>query len=137
MKQVIQLDAGGYFVGLTVADESPLEPGVFLIPAGAVDAPVPAIPEGHRAKWEGNWVFEDIPQPGPEPETPEPDPIEVTRAQAKSRLIDTDWAMLPDVNIVNRAEFEAYRAVVRSIYFSPVANPVWPERPEAVWEAQA
>jgi hypothetical protein len=72
MKQVIQLDAEGYFVGLTTADESPLEPGVFLIPAGAIDAPAPTIPEGQRAKWNGAWVFEDIPQPEPEPEPYEP-----------------------------------------------------------------
>jgi hypothetical protein len=72
MKQVIQLDADGYFVGFTTADESPLEPGVFLMPAGAIDAPVPSIPEGQRAKWNGAWVFEDIPQPEPEPEPDEP-----------------------------------------------------------------
>lgn len=71
MKQVVQLDAAGYFVGVTVADESPLEPGVFILPGGAVDAEVPNVPQGKRAKWEGAWVFEDIPQPAPEPE-PEP-----------------------------------------------------------------
>jgi hypothetical protein len=73
MKQVIQLDAEGYFIGLTIADESPLEPGVLLIPAGAIDAPVPAIPEGKLAKWNGAWVFEDAPEPEPEP-VPEPKP---------------------------------------------------------------
>ena len=62
-KQVSQLDADGYFVGVTVADESPLEPGVFLLPAGAIDAAAPVVPEGQRAKWDGAWVFEDIPQP--------------------------------------------------------------------------
>ena len=71
MKQVIQLNADGYFTGLTVADESPLEPGVFLFPANTVDAPVPTIPENQRAKWNGTWVFENIPQPEPEPELPE------------------------------------------------------------------
>jgi hypothetical protein len=71
MKQVIQLDADEYFVGPVIADASPLEAGVYLIPAGAVDAPMPTIPEGKRAKWDGQWVFEDIPQPEPEPE-PEP-----------------------------------------------------------------
>lgn len=76
MKQVIQLDADGYFVGFTTADESPLEPGVLLIPAGAIDAPTPNVPEGQRAKWEGQWVFEDIPQPEPEPEPEPPTPEE-------------------------------------------------------------
>ena len=80
-KQVPQLDAAGYFVGLTTADESPLESGVFLLPAGAVDAPAPIIPEGQRAKWDGAWVFEDIPQPEPEPE---PEPVELTYAEKRA-----------------------------------------------------
>lgn len=71
MKKVIQLDSAGYFAGFTTADESPLEPGVFLLPGGAVDAPVPVISEGQRAKWEGSWVVEDIPAPEPDPD---PDP---------------------------------------------------------------
>ena len=65
MKQVAQLDADGYFVGTVVADESPLEEGVYLIPAGALDVPLPKVPAGKRAKWDGKWVFEAIPQPEP------------------------------------------------------------------------
>lgn len=77
-KLVCQLDADGYFVGLTVADESPLEPGVWLIPAGAVDVPVPEVPEGFRAKWTGSdFDMEAIPVE-PEPE-PEPEPPELTQ----------------------------------------------------------
>ena len=71
MKQVSQLDQNGYFVGVTKADPSPLEPGVYLIPGGCIDEPAPTVPEGQRAKWEGEWVFENIPQPEPKPE-PEP-----------------------------------------------------------------
>lgn len=79
-KQVIQLDAVGYFVSFTTADESPLEPGVFLLPGGALDVPAPSIPEGKRAKWIGEWVFEDIPQPepGPEPGPIPPQPKQLT-----------------------------------------------------------
>lgn len=79
-KQVSQLDAGGYFVCPTFADESPLEPGVFLLPGGTIDAPAPSVPEGMRAKWIGEWVFEDIPQPepGPEPEPIPPQPRQLT-----------------------------------------------------------
>jgi hypothetical protein len=80
-KQVIQLDVDGYFVGFTSADESPLEPGVFLFPAGAVDAPTPTVPEGKRAKWNGAWVLEDIPQPEPEPD---PEPVELTYDQKRA-----------------------------------------------------
>jgi hypothetical protein len=80
-KQVIQLDADGYFVGFTTADESPLEPGVFLFPAGAVDAPTPTVTEGQRAKWNNGWVLEDIPEPETEPE---PEPIELTYDQKRA-----------------------------------------------------
>ena len=80
MKQVSQLDQDGYFVGVTTADASPLEPGVFLIPGGAIDVAPPTVPEGQRAKWNGQWVFEDIPQPEPEPEPPEPTPEEKAEA---------------------------------------------------------
>jgi len=83
-KIVCQLDPFGYFISTTIADESPLEPGVFLLPAGAVDAPIPNVPAGERAKWTGQWVFEDIPEPpapAPEPE-PEPTPYDKERLYA-------------------------------------------------------
>lgn len=41
IKTVFQCNPAGMFIGLTGADESPLEPGVFLIPAGAVEAEPP------------------------------------------------------------------------------------------------
>lgn len=51
MKTVYQADRAGWFVGLTMADESPLEPGVFHVPAMASEeAPPP--PEA----WvDGTW----------------------------------------------------------------------------------
>jgi hypothetical protein len=83
-KQMSQLDHEGFFVGTTMAEESPLEPGVFLVPGGAVDVAPPVAPEGQRAKWVGEWVLEDIPQPEPEPvvETePEPESNEPTQPE--------------------------------------------------------
>ena len=100
MKQVSQLDQDGYFVGVTTADPSPLEPSVYLIPGGCIDEPAPTIPEGQRAKWEGQWVFEDIPQP--EPEEPEPEPPteeelkQMRIAELKQKLAETDYVSLPD-----------------------------------------
>lgn len=80
MKQVSQLDQNNYFISVTIADESPLEPGVFLIPGGAVDAEPPTIPEGQRAKWNGAWVLENIPLPEVEPEV---EPVELTYFQKR------------------------------------------------------
>jgi len=68
MKTVSQLDANGYLVSLTEADQSPLEEGVFLLPAGCVDALPGDIPPGTRAKFNGvEFVLEDIPTPVSEP----------------------------------------------------------------------
>lgn len=73
MKQVAQLDQDGYFVGPTWADESPLEEGVWLLPGGSVDAELPDVPEGSRAKWNGTgFDLEAI------PEDPEPEPLTLT-----------------------------------------------------------
>lgn len=62
-KIVSQLDVDGYLVGPTQAFESPLEKGIFLIPAGAINVHPVDVPEGQRAKWvDGAWVFEELPQ---------------------------------------------------------------------------
>lgn len=59
-KIVSQLDASGRYVGAVEADESPLEPGVFHIPGGAIDVPPPVMPGGKFARWANGWVFEDL-----------------------------------------------------------------------------
>lgn len=97
-KTVSQLDAAGYFVGETIAHESPLEPGKFLIPGGAIDRKPPqAIEPGKRYRPEGKeWQAEDIPQPpAPEPEpqpepTPAPTPEELRREGITKRLAQID-----------------------------------------------
>jgi hypothetical protein len=86
MKSVVQLNEENYFVGLTFADESPLEPGVFLIPGGAIDIDAPIVPEGKRAKWNGEWVLEDIPaEVSPELPTPTEDDLEEIAARVALR----------------------------------------------------
>jgi hypothetical protein len=74
MKNVSQLDPDGYYIGPTVADESPLEPGVYLIPAGAIDrAPPKTIEPGKRYRpWGTGWRAEEIPAPEPQPAEPQP-----------------------------------------------------------------
>jgi len=75
LKTVSQLNAQGYFTGPVIADESPLEPGVYLIPGGAIDVAPPTVPAGKVALRQGSsWVFVDptpqAPQPEDEPVTP-------------------------------------------------------------------
>ena len=54
---VFQTDRAGHYVGNTVADESPLEPGVYLIPAGCVGvAPPSSWPDDKWPRWNGaSW----------------------------------------------------------------------------------
>ncbi|WP_216639284.1 phage tail assembly chaperone [Achromobacter ruhlandii] len=61
-KIVSQLDPAGYLVGPTIADESPLEPGVFLIPGGAIDRVPPEMQPGvaYRPDDAGDgWIEEE------------------------------------------------------------------------------
>lgn len=53
-KTAYQYDAAGLYVGETVADESPLETGVYLLPARCTLKPPPAkVPEGKVPRWTG------------------------------------------------------------------------------------
>jgi hypothetical protein len=110
MKQVIQLDAAGYFVGFATADESPLEPGVYLIPGGCIDVAAPTVPEGQRAKWDGGWVFEDIPQPEPAPE-----PSELTYAEKRAMEYPPMADYLDAVVKGDQAQIDAYVAACLAV----------------------
>lgn len=63
-KIVYQCDAAGLFAGEVAAQESPREPGVFLIPAGAIETPPPAeVPPGKWPRWNGSqWVLVNAPK---------------------------------------------------------------------------
>ena len=114
MKQVIQLDAAGYFVGFATADESPLEPGVFLIPGGCIDVETPAVPDGQRAKWDGAWVFEDIPQPEPTPE-PATDPYADTYAEKRVAEYPPMADYIDGVVKGDQAQIDAYVAACLAV----------------------
>lgn len=135
-KPVSQLDPDGYYVGETLADESPLEPGVWHIPGGAIDVPAPQTPEGHRAKWLNNdWIFEEIPPP-PEPYVPTAqDKMNLCKVMVKGMLIESDYTQALDVKdkLVNYDDFVSYRAQLRDLYFNPVEEPVFPTPPDPVW----
>lgn len=52
---------------------------------------------------------------------------------AKRLIAETDWAVLPDVNLLNKTEFETYRATLRNLIINPVINPIFPDQPIAIW----
>lgn len=60
IKIVYQTDHNGLFTSTAVADRSPLEPDVWLIPGGCVEVPPPAVPEKKAAFWDGRcWQLVD------------------------------------------------------------------------------
>lgn len=60
-----QYDLAGCYQGETVADESPLEPGVYLLPARCtLVAPPAEIPDDRWPRWNGvAWDLVNRPQP--------------------------------------------------------------------------
>lgn len=66
----------GIYVGEGVADESPLEPGVWMIPANSVTTAPPDAGENQFVVFNnGNWEVNTVPEPEPEPEpVPVPEP---------------------------------------------------------------
>ena len=55
------------------------------------------------------------------------------KAQAKALLAASDWSVLPDVQITNKAAFDNYRAILRGYVISPVTDPTWPVEPQPQW----
>jgi hypothetical protein len=54
----------GEYLAPGTADPSPLEPGAWLIPAGATIHEPPAARDGTTRHWNGGgWEFRDIPPP--------------------------------------------------------------------------
>jgi len=59
---------------------------------------------------------------------------EKNKTLAEQRLLNSDWTVLPDVNLANKAEWETYRAAVRAIARNPQeGNLNWPTKPQNVW----
>ena len=53
----------GYFVGESLADESPLEAGVYLMPAHATEIPAPKATKGKVVVFvNGDWELQDLPK---------------------------------------------------------------------------
>jgi hypothetical protein len=79
------------------------------------------------------WDARDYAEKNPPPPTPE-QVTAANKSQAEQLLMDSDWSVLPDVSLANKADWEAYRASLRAIAISPSVDPVWPVKPESVWQ---
>jgi len=109
----------GVFVGEEVAFPSPLEPGQFLIPAGATDVEPPKAQNGKDRKWNGaDWVFESALQPETPPTSEVTDEYKAAAARytRNNLLLQSDWRMLSDVPPRHSGvTWTAYRQALRDV----------------------
>ena len=56
------------------------------------------------------------------------------KEQAKVLLANTDWTVLTDVPLDNKADYKTYRATLRDLVLNPVVDPVFPDEPVPVWK---
>lgn len=81
----------------------------------------------YKYKYE-NGAIVPIPEPSIIPTA------EKNEERAKQFLQDSDWAVLPDVNLANKTDWENYRSVLRSIARNPQDGEVnWPTKPQRIW----
>ena len=81
--------ATGEFVGASYADESPLEPGVFLIPANSTEMKPPAPRAGFARIFDGEkWAYIELPKPAEA--TPEEIAAAVQQARAGAYRSESD-----------------------------------------------
>ena len=139
--EIYHYDHQQIFIGTGTADESPLEPGVFLIPANATSVAVPTLTDQQQAVWNGtSWDVEDIPVPEVVPEeepAAEETPAAPTteelwynfRCERNSRIEETDRFALADQTLTD--EMRAYRQALRDLPSNTTdpENPVWPTKP--------
>lgn len=69
-----------------------------------------------------------------DPQDPTNDDL-ITRCKvyAGRLLAATDWALMPDADLVNKEEYVEYRRKVRALRINPMAVPKWPDLPKPVW----
>jgi len=110
---VYQTDIDGVYVGITVADQDPLDSTNWLIPAGCVETEPPTITDSQLAKWDGaKWSVETIPvvEPDPEPIAPEV----LVRAERDGLLMNSDWTQVDD-SPVDKSAWATYRQALRDL----------------------
>lgn len=79
IKTVYRYDEDNCYIGTDRAFESPLEKGVFHIPASCTEIEPPEGKEGFKTKWNGEaWEYEEIPKE-PEPKPPTFDELKVKK----------------------------------------------------------
>lgn len=124
--QVYQTNAEGLFAGVTTADLSPLEEGVWIIPGGCVTVQPPEFQAGQQARWTGDaWVIEPVP-PAPTEEEPidERTPQQKLMAHAALRrwMLETGGIMIGGIPV---STDDRSKIMIMGARVAAQANPDW------------
>ena len=82
MKRVYLFDETGIYLGPYRAQESPREPGAFIVPTLSTEVPPPGLAQGQTAKWDGA-AWSVIDPPVIPPHVPTTEEIEAAAKWAK------------------------------------------------------
>ena len=108
-------DIDGVIVGITTADQDPMDASNTLIPAGCVETAPPSITDEQLARWDGSaWAVEDIPAPEADPDDEPVDLAKEARAKRDSLLNSSDWTQVADAP-VDQAAWATYRSLLRDV----------------------
>lgn len=142
-KIVSQLDTQGFFIGPAIAYPSPLETGVFHIPAGAVDVdpPLSTEPGKRYSLQQGQWLAEALPAVPPNDPLTAEQRAAAAGAYRDALLADATLRMDPlndamELGIATQEEkallnaWRMYRLAVGRVVVTeePLA---WPSRPDS------
>lgn len=105
--------------------ESPLEPGVWLMPGQCTDVEPPEFNrETHTCKFNGTeWIVEVIVDLEAENNKPDPIPVEdiplvalnMVREQRDSKLVESDWRVNTDYPYDDQEAWKTYREELRQL----------------------
>jgi len=131
---VYQTNQDGVFLYVTTADQDPMDPNNWLIPAGCVEVEPPSVAENQLARWDGAaWLVEDMPVVEEEAALPVDNRTEAdfVRFERDMRLGWCDWTMMPDTDDTHRDAWLAYRQALRDVTNQEgfPENVVWPAQP--------
>ena len=113
--------ASGEYLGEGTADESPLEPGNYLVPAHATTTAPPTAMSGKVRVWRGEWQFEDVVAGQPldpeyEPSLEEVKTEKLTRIRAARHAVEFGGIMHDGVMYDSDATARAKYGETRDVF---------------------
>lgn len=119
------------YSGTLEAEKDPLDPNNWLIPSNCTLIEPPAELETHKIVWNGESWDQVIKV---DPVVAEQKRLALVVASISSKLTNSDWAALPDVNLANKQDWLDYRQELRTMRTDPTtATDPLPEPPPVVW----